>query len=444
MTLPGCVPPPSDRCDGTASEPVPLAAGAVPGARPASIDLSDPATFSQGIPQAAFAEMRSRPQLSWTPPQGGDRTGFWSVTRHASVAEVSRDTELYSSAVGHIQIYDIDEDALGARASMIDLDPPVHTRLRRLVNSAFTPRHVQDYEAAVRVRIARRLDALVRAGGGDWVEAVAAPIPIGVICDIMGVPECDHDYMVELTDHLVAGTSSKPLEPGAYGNTTELRLLPFNSPAAHGINEYARALGEHRRSAPADDLVTKLIEAEVDGERLTDAEFTNFFRLMIFAGNETTRASMAHLALHLVQFSDQFEVVRSEPSLLAQAAEEVIRYSSPILYFRRTVTRGTVLQDTQLRAGDKVVMWYAAANFDETVFDEPMRFDVTRPLRPPNVAFGGGGAHFCLGAPLARLELAALIEAILDRGIELELAGDPVYVDSNFVNGLEHLPVRIG
>ncbi len=411
----------------------------------APADLSDPATFSQGLPQAAFAEMRSRPGLSWTPPSGGDRNGFWSVTRHAPVAEVSRDTDLYSSAVGHIQIYDIDEDALSTRASMIDLDPPVHTRLRRLVSSAFTPRHVQSYEAAVRSRIADCLDGLVRAGGGDWVEAVAAPIPIGVICDIMGVPESDHDYMIELSDHLVAGTSSKPLEPTAYGNTTDLRLLPFNSPAAHGINEYARALGERRRAEPADDLVTKLIEAEVEGEgeRLTDAEFTNFFRLMIFAGNETTRASMAHLALHLVEFADQFDLVRADPSLMAQAAEEVIRYSSPILYFRRTVTRDTVLQDTPLRAGDKVVMWYAAANFDGTVFDEPMRFDVRRPLRPPNAAFGGGGAHFCLGAPLARLELAVLIEAILARGIELELVGEPVYVDSNFVNGLEHLEVGV-
>ena len=279
----------------------------------APADLQDPAMFSQGIPHAAFAEMRARPMLSWTPPSGGDRTGFWSVTRHGPLSEVSRGTDLYSSAVGHIQIYDIDEDALSARASMIDLDPPVHTRLRRLVSSAFTPRHVQSYEAAVRTRIAGRLDALVQAGGGDWVEAVAAPIPIGVICDIMGVPESDHDYMIELTDHLVAGTSSKPLEPTAYGNTTDLRLLPFNSPAAHGINEYARALGERRRAEPADDLVTKLIEAEVDGERLTDAEFTNFFRLMVFAGNETTRASMAHLALHLVHFADQFELVRADP-----------------------------------------------------------------------------------------------------------------------------------
>ena len=409
----------------------------------APADLHDPATFSAGIPQGAFAEMRQRPELSWTPAAGGDRTGFWSVTRHGSVSEVSRDTELYSSAVGHIQIYDIDDDALAARASMIDLDPPVHTRLRRLVSSAFTPRHVQSYTAAVRSRIAARLDALAAAGGGDWVDAVAAPVPIGVICDIMGVPESDHAYMIELTDHLVAGTSSKPLEPTAYGNTTDLRLLPFNSPAAHGINNYARALGERRRREPADDLVTKLISAEVDGERLSDAEFTNFFRLMVFAGNETTRASMAHLALHLVHFADEFERLRADASLLEQAAEEVIRYSSPILYFRRTVTGDTVLQGTELHAGDKVVMWYAAANFDAEVFAEPLRFDVSRPLRPPNVAFGGGGAHFCLGAPLARLELAVLIEAILSRGLELELCGDPVFVDSNFVNGIEHLEVEV-
>ena len=409
----------------------------------APADLSDPATFSQGIPHEAFAQMRSRRRLSWSPPSGGDRSGYWSVTRHASVTEVSRDTGLYSSAVGHIQIYDIDDDAISARASMIDLDPPVHTRLRRLVSSAFTPRRVASYEAAVRRRIADRLDELVAAGGGDWVQQVAAPVPIGVICDIMGVPSADHQYMIELTDHLVAGTSSKPLAPDAYGNTTDLRLLPFNSPAAHGINEYARTLGDKRRAEPADDLVTRLVNAEVGGERLSDAEFTNFFRLMIFAGNETTRASMAHLALHLVSSADQFDLVRADPSLLAQAAEEVIRYSSPILYFRRTATRDAVLQSTPIGAGDKVVMWYAAANFDEALFDEPLRFDVTRPLRPPNVAFGGGGAHFCLGAPLARLELVILIEELLRRDIQLELAGEPAYVDSNFVNGIEQLQVLV-
>lgn len=423
----------------------------------APVDLHDPATFSAGIPQPAFAELRATPGLVRSPPATGDRTGFWSVTRHADVVEVSRDTQTYSSAVGHIQIYDIDADALDARASMIDLDPPIHTRLRRLVSSAFTPRHVQGYAEAIAARVASALDALEAGGGGDWVETVAAPIPIGVICDIMGVPEADHRYMIELSDHLVAGTSSEPLPADAYGNTTDLRLLPFNSPAATGINTYARELGERRRATPADDLVTKLIQAEVDTEdgagptRLTDAEFTNFFRLMIFAGNETTRSSMAHLALHLVAFAEEFERLRlqyrrdgaPDPVLLDGAVEEVLRYSSPILYFRRTATTDTELAGTPIAAGDKLVMWYAAANFDEAVFPDALRFSLDRPNPPANVAFGGGGAHFCLGAALARLELSALIAEIIRRGLVLDVVGTPTYVDSNFVNGIEHLAVTV-
>ncbi|MDG2114268.1 MAG: cytochrome P450, partial [Actinomycetota bacterium] len=369
--------------------------------------------------------------------------GFWAVTRHADVTEVSRDTETYSSEVGHIQLYDIDEDALPARASMIDLDPPVHTRLRRLVSTAFTPRHVQDHATTIRQRTGALLDTFVGSGGGDWASAIAAPIPIGVICDIMGVPAEDHDYMIELSDHLVAGTSDESLDPTAYGNTTDLRLLPFDSPAAHGMSEYARDLGKRRRREPKDDLVTKLIEAEVDGERLTDAEFTNFFRLMIFAGNETTRTAMNHMALLLHQFPDEFERVKADPDLLDGAAEEVVRYSSPILYFRRTATRDVELSGTRVSKGDKVVMWYSAADFDEAVFPDPLRFDVGRPMRPPNVAFGGGGAHFCLGAPLARLELSILIDELVSRNLHIDEIGEPTYVPSNFVNGIEHLHVRL-
>ena len=407
------------------------------------VDLADPALYDRGIPHEVFTELRATPGLAWN-----ENGAFWAVTRHAAVVEVSRDPETYSSAVGHIQIYDIDADALEARASMIDLDPPVHTRLRRLVSSAFTPRHVQSYREAIRRRVVDRLDALEAARGGDWVELVAKPIPIGVICDLMGVPEADHDHMIELSDHLVAGTSSEPLDPGAYGNTTELRLLPFNSPAAHGINRYALELAERRRAEPADDLVTRLVQAEVVGddgrpERLTEAELANFFRLMIFAGNETTRSAMGHLALHLVHFAEEFDRVRSDRSLLAGAAEEVVRYSSPILYFRRTATRDVVLDGTPIAAGEKVVMWYASADFDEAVFDDPLRFDVARPATPPNVAFGGGGAHFCLGASLARLELVELIDEILTRGLRFEVLGDPVHVDSNFVNGLEHVEVQL-
>jgi cytochrome P450 len=271
---------------------------------------------------------------------------------------------------------------------------------------------------------------------------IAAPIPIGVISDLMGVPEQDHDFMVELSDHLVAGTGNDPLDADAYGNTTELRLLPFNSPAAFGMSEYARRLGDLRRAEPADDLISKLIEAEVDGERLSDEEFANFFRLMIFAGNETTRSSMAHLAMHLVEFADEFERVRNDPSLLPSITDEVIRYSSPILYFRRTVTTATTLGGTDLQAGDKVVMWYAAANFDETQFLDAQTFRADRPQVPAHVAFGGGGAHFCLGASLARLEVSILIEELLRRNLQLQV-GEPQFVPSNFVNGIEHLPVAL-
>lgn len=412
----------------------------------APADLHDNRLFD-GIPHDVFAQMRAADGLSWTPDSDEHGRGFWSVTRHAELVEVSRNPATFSSEVGHIQIYDIEPDALAARASMIDLDPPVHTRLRRLVSSAFTPRHVQSYEFDIRSRVTSCLDDLEAAGGGDWVKMVAAPIPIGVICDLMGVPESDHDLMIELSDHLVAGTSSEPLEATAYGNTIPLRLLPFNSPAAFAMSEYARKLGGLRRSEPADDLITRLIEAEVDDERLTQEEFANFFRLMIFAGNETTRSSMAHLALQMVEFADEFDRVRAglesgDRNLIGAVTDENIRYGSAILYFRRTVTEPVHLGGTDLIPGDKVVMWYASANFDQTVFDSPLEFRADRAQVPAHVAFGGGGAHFCLGASLARLEISILIEEIMRRDLHFSV-GEPTYVDSNFVNGIEHLEVEL-
>ncbi len=408
----------------------------------APIDLHSAQAFQAGIPHKAFAEMRNTPGLTWSPEAGGTK-GFWSVTRYEDLVTVSRDTTTYSSAAGHIQIYDIDEDALEARASMIDMDPPIHTRLRRIISSAFTPRHVQDYRGAIRARVVNCLDQLEAAGGGNWVDVVAKPIPIGVICDLMGVPEQDHNYLIGLTDHLVAGTGSEPLEPNAYGNETDLRLLPFNSPAAWAMSQYATDLASRRRDSPADDLVTKLLEAEIDGERLTTEEFANFFRLMIFAGNETTRSSMAHLALHMHQFPEVFETVNEDRSLLSAVVDEVIRYSSAILYFRRTVMAPTELSGTPLAVGDKVVMWYSAANFDESQFPDPYAFRPDRPVTSPHVAFGGGGAHFCLGASLARLEISELIEAVLDRGLSFSSIGEPTFVESNFVNGIDHLEVSL-
>jgi cholest-4-en-3-one 26-monooxygenase len=408
-----------------------------------SVDLANPDVFDRGIPHAAFAELRANPGLAWNPINGNADDGFWSVGRFEEVAAVSRDPVTYSSAVGHIQIYNIDEDALSARASMIDMDPPEHTRLRRLVNPHFLPRNIKSYVPFIKARVTSLVDRMQAAGGGDWVKGMAKPIPISVICDMLGVPEEDHDYMIELTDYLVAGTSSKPLDPNAYGNTTPLRLLPFNSPAAHGLSQYALKLGEQRRAEPKDDLVTKLVNVEIEGEKLTDSEFANFFRLLIFAGNETTRSAMAHLAVQMAQFPEQFQRAKSDPALLETAAEEVVRYASPILYFRRTATRDTELAGTPVRQGERVVMWYASANFDDRRFPDPLAFDVTRPRIPGHAGYGGGGIHICLGAQLARLELAILIEELLARSIRIEITGEPQYVHSNFVNGLEHLAVKL-
>lgn len=414
------------------------------GKTPIKADLSDPAVFAKGIPQEAFAELRAMPGIAWNPlPADGLDAGFWSVGRFEDIVQVSRNPEMFSSAVGHIQIYNIDDDALSARASMIDMDPPEHTRLRRLVNPGFIPRNIRDYAPVVKLRAAALLDSLQSAGGGDWVSGVAKPIPIGIICDMLGVPPEDHGLMIEMTDYLVAGTSGMALDPSAYGNTTPLRLLPFNSPAAHGLREYARRLGAARRAGPRDDLVTKLVTLEIDGERLSDDEYTNFFRLLIFAGNETTRTAMSHLALQMSKFPDQFERLRHDRSLIATAVEEIVRYSSPILYFRRTATADVELSGTLIRKGDRIVMWYASGNFDETRFEKAQSFDIARPAMPVHAGFGGGGVHTCLGAGLARLELAVLLEEILDRNLDIRVEGEPEYVNSNFVNGIEHLDVSI-
>lgn len=405
-------------------------------------DIADPAHFDNGIPHHLFDQLRAHPGLAWnkTGPYG---SGFWSVTRLADLVEVSRNAATYSSEEGHIQIYDIDDDVRDARASMIDLDAPTHTRLRRLVSKVFTPRHVQAYAPAISDRVKARLDRVQNAGQVEWVSALAAPIPIGVICDIMGVPSQDEDYMVELSDYLAGGTGSKPLDPTAYGNTRPLRELPFNSPAAHGIDVYARDARKRVLSSPGDDLLSKLAVAEIDGEPLTESEFARFFQLMIFAGNETTRSAMSFLAIYMAKHPEEFEKVRRDRTLLPQAVEEVVRCSSPILYFRRTAIEDTVLSGTEVKAGDKVVMWYSAANFDPDYFEDPHEFRVERAPVPANVAFGGGGPHFCLGAALARLELSILLEEILDRDLVFTVAGDPSSVHSNFVNGVESLDVSV-
>lgn len=406
--------------------------------QPTAPNVTDSSLYLDGIPHDRFAELRATPGLAWHPyGDDGDHGGFWAVSRHADAVTVSRNPEVYSSAIGHTNLWDLEADALEARRSLIDTDAPDHTRLRRLISVAFTPRNIRRWSDTVRAITTELLDQFEAAGSGDWVEAVAAPLPIRVILTMLGVPVDDADYLVELSNYLVEGTGeSQSIPPDAFGNATELRLLPFNSPASHALFEYGERLGEARRRDPQDDLVTTLVQAEAEGDRLTGAEYRNLFHLLVFAGNETTRTALSHGAMALADHPDQWQRVLDDPDgMIESATEEVLRWATPVLHMRRTTTEATELAGTTIEAGQKVVMWYGSANRDEAVFDDPFRFDVGRGDNP-HLSFGGGGPHLCLGAFLARLEVAVLLEEMAARGLTLTRTGEPVRAPSNFVHGV--------
>jgi cytochrome P450 len=399
----------------------------------ATPDIADPQLYAEGIPHARFAEIRATPGLAWH-PYGAN--GFWTVARHDDAREVSRNPEIFSSAIGHTNLWDLEADALEARRSLIDTDAPDHTRLRRLTASAFTPKNVKKWEGAVREITVELLDEFIASGGGDWVEMVSAPLPIRVILTMLGVPLTDADYLVELSNYLVEGTGdAQSIPPDAFGNTTELRLLPFNSPASHALFEYGEKMRVARQAEPADDIVTLLAQAEADGDRLSPSEFRNLFHLLVFAGNETTRTALSHGAMAFAANPDQWQRVVDDASLVESATEEVLRWATPVLHMRRTAAVDTELAGTAIAAGDKVVMWYGSTSFDERAHDDPLRFDVSR-IANPHDAFGGGGPHHCLGAFLARLEISILIEEMAKRSLHLEQTTDVVRAPSNFVHGV--------
>ncbi|TPW13945.1 MAG: cytochrome P450 [Acidimicrobiaceae bacterium] len=417
-----------------ATPPVPTAADL------AAVDIASPEVYERGIPHEAFRLLRRHDPVHWHPWDwsGG---GFWAVTTKDDLTTVTRDWDTYTSEQ-HVNLWELSAEAQEARRSLIETDGIPHTRLRRLVTAPFTLRRMAAYEDATREILDELLDELVGAGEIDLVPLLSEPYPIRVIVSILGIPRSDGDFLVHLSNQLVEGTSNREVDATEYGNTTPLELLPFNSPAAHALFEFGRKLGAERRAAPGDDLVSKLITAEIDGDQLTDAEFCNFFQLLVFAGNETTRTAISNGLLAFMQNEGQLAALRADPALIPQAVEEVIRYATPVLHMRRTATRDTELHGVNIAAGDKVVIWYASANFDEAAFPAPLAFDVSRPLKPEHVAFGAFGPHHCLGAPLARLEIRLLLEQLVRRNIEVEQSGPVVRVRSNFVNGVLSLPCR--
>ena len=406
----------------------------------ADVDLEND-VFAERVPHETFALLRREAPVWWYDwPLG---RGFWCVTKHADVAAVSRDTKTFSSAHG-ANLEDLDEEARVARQSMLETDPPRHTRLRSLVGPPFTPRAVRAYENVLRDLTSVVLDRALPLGEFDFIEEIAKEVPIRVLARLLGVDEADTDKLIDWGDRMIANTDPDFADVLHDSPESErYRLLPFRSPAALELFEYGHRVAAKRREDPQDDLVSKLVQAEIDGERLSEREFDTMFLLLVVAGNETTRQAIAHGMLALLERWDQWERLREERAVLWKTgADEILRFACPVLHFRRTATRDVELRGEVIRTGDKVVVWYVSANFDEEVFDEPLRFDVDRTPNP-HLTFGGGGPHYCLGAHLAKLEVQVVFDALLARIGEMELAGPVGRVRTNFTNALKRMPVRV-
>lgn len=394
------------------------------------IDLKSPDVYTEGVPYAFFDHLRSSEPVYWQPEENG--TGFWAVTRHADVVAVSRDSATFSSAVGTTQIDDFDEQTRAKQAAMlVNLDPPDHTRLRQLVSRGFTPRTVKVLEGHIRDICTRIVDRLLEARDVDFVPEAAAPLPLEVIAALLGAPPGDVDRLYDWSNRMIG------FDDPEYGTTQADGEM-----AAAEIFLYANELAAQRRIEPRDDIVTKLVQPDENGDTLTEMEFNMFFVLLVVAGNETTRNATAGGMQAFIDHPDQWRRLQSEPELVASAVEEVLRWVTPVMDFRRTATRDAYIGDQLVRAGDKVVIYYPSANRDEAVFDEPYRFDIGRSPNP-QIAFGGSGVHFCLGAHLARLELRILFETLAARIDRVESTGPVARLRSNFISGIKTMPVRI-
>jgi len=396
------------------------------------IDLLDRDRFTQGVPHEWFTYLRANAPVYRHPEPDGP--GFWVITKYDDVVAVGRDGATFSSdqrrggVIGLEDMPEMQDFGEGGRL-MLMMDAPEHTRYRKLVNRGFTPRQMRMLEPHIRDLTAKILDEVIEQGGCDYVVDVAAELPLQVIAEMLGVPLEDRHKLFEWSNRMVGS------EDPEYQVSEELVMN-----AQVEMFMYANELAAQRRAEPRDDIITALLDAEVDGDRLSEMDFNLFFMLISVAGNETTRNSISHGIKAFCDFPDQYQLLVDDPTRAASATEEIVRWASPVMYFRRNVTRDTELRGQKLEAGDKVSIWYISANRDEDVFDRPFEFDI---LRDPNehVGFGGGGPHHCLGANLARMEINVLLEEMAKRVPTIERTGDAQPLRSNFIAGIKHMPV---
>lgn len=408
----------------------------------ASPDVFDPQVFARAVPHDAFRWLRDNEPVSWQAehevadwPAG---PGYWAVTRYADVKHVLRNPDPFSSWLGATQIRDPEPDDLGfIRRMILNMDPPEHNRLRRLVAAVFTRRRLELFTEQITVRARRLLAAVAADGHCDLPVQVTDDFPLVNLADLLGVPAEDRGLLLRWTNRVIG--YQDPEHADVVRDADGKPINPRSPAMLRDMFDYAHGLADAKRAAPADDLMTALVQAEVDGRALDDAELEMFFFLVVIAGNDTVRSALPGGVLALAEHPDQQLLVREHPELLPGAVEEMLRWHPPVLSFRRTATRDTELGGQHIRRGDKVVVYHISAHYDERQFPDPTRFDVRR---EPNdhLAFGQG-PHLCLGAHFARLQMRIFFRELMESLPPVRLDGAPTRLTSNFINGLTHLPI---
>jgi methyl-branched lipid omega-hydroxylase len=407
------------------------------------IDLSLMEFWDQplDVRHADFAKLRAlgRPAHFEEPenPFSDAGGGYYAFVNHADVSAASRQPELFSSARGATSLIDLPPEFNEYFGSMISMDDPRHARLRRIVSRAFTPKMIQKFEDDVQVTAASIVDDLIATGPCDFVQQVSARLPLKIICQMMGVGDDYYDMVMRNTNIILSGS-----DPEFISEDMDLAVTQILT-AGKDLADLVTDLAAERAAHPKEDLITALASANIDGEQLTSAELGSFFILLVVAGNETTRTAISHALNLLTQHPDQRALLLADlEGRLAGAVEEIVRYVSPVIWMRRSVTRDCTLNGYDYREGDKVVLFYWAANRDETVFPDPGKFDITRSPNP-HVGFGAAGPHFCLGAHLARREIRVMLRELLSRVPQIRASGEPDRLLSSFINGIKHLPCEL-
>jgi cholest-4-en-3-one 26-monooxygenase len=401
---------------------------------PAGFDFTDPEIYTTGVPARELAELRRAAPVWWVAQRRGsvgfDDDGYWAVTRHADVMAVSKAPEVYSSAenTALIRFHEgIPRESIDMqRVILLNMDPPQHTRMRGIVSRGFTPRAISSLREVLAARAERIVRGALEHGTGNFVTDVAAELPLQAISELIGVPQEDRGKIFSWSNKMVSYDDRPPGEE----NEGEM--------AAIEILGYSMAMAEERRRSPRDDIVTRLINAEIDGHGLSDDEFGYFVLMLAVAGNETTRNAISHGMLAFLDDPEQWELFKAERP--ETAADEIVRWATPITVFQRTATRDTVLGGQQIKEGQRVGLFYRSANFDEEVFDHPEVFDIRRSPNP-HLGYGGYGTHYCLGANLAKLEIELIFNAIADMMPGIRKAAPPTRLRSGWINGIKELPV---